>query len=173
MVPARGIDLPRWGFGDVVRSGLIHRLVLGASAGAILCAAAACTPVRDTRGYVLNERVLSGITPGKDNRNSVLVALGTPSAIGTFQPNVWYYIGAQTEALAYKEPTILDQQVVAIQFNAAGAVADIQRYTLADGMKIDPSNRETPTHGREMGIMEQLLGNLGRFNAPAPAGGGL
>ena len=38
--------------------------------------------------------------------------------------------------------------------------------TIEDGIVIDPVSRATPTHGRDLGLLEQLLGNIGRFDAP-------
>ncbi len=146
----------------------VHRLALVLGAALLLQGVSACVPaVRDARGYILNERAVAGITPGRDTRNTVLVAMGTPTAVGTFHSNSWYYIGGQTETVAYKVPEVVDQQVVAILFTDAGVVEDVQRYSLADAMKVNPVGRETPTRGREIGIMEQLLGNIGRFNPGA------
>ncbi len=146
----------------------VHRLALVLGAALLLQGVSACVPaVRDARGYILNERAVAGIAPGRDTRNTVLVAMGTPTAVGTFHSNSWYYIGGQTETVAYKVPEVVDQQVVAILFTDAGVVEDVQRYSLADAMKVNPVGRETPTRGREIGIMEQLLGNIGRFNPGA------
>lgn len=154
--------------GGFVKRVSVHRLALVLGSALLLQSAAACVPaVRDARGYILNERAVSGITPGRDTRDTVLIALGTPTAVGTFHVNSWYYIGAQTETVAYKVPEVIDQQVVAITFTERGVVEDVQRYTLADAMKINPIDRETPTRGREIGVMEQLLGNIGRFNPGA------
>lgn len=167
MVPAR--TRPVRGEWGIVKIQVAHRLVLTATLGAalVLIGAGGCVPVRDSRGYILNERALATITPGRDTRTTVLTALGTPTAVGTFQANNWYYIGTQTETVAYKEPVVLDQQVVAIAFTDGGVVTDIHRYSLADAIKINPTDRETPTRGREMSLLEQLLGNIGRFN-PRP-----
>ena len=38
----------------------------------------------------------------------------------------------------------------------------VNTYTLKDGKVIAFNNRETPTRGREMTILEQLLGSVGR-----------
>jgi outer membrane protein assembly factor BamE (lipoprotein component of BamABCDE complex) len=146
----------------------VHRLALGIAAALLLQSVAACVPaVRDQRGYIVNERTVAAIAPSRDTRDTVLVALGTPTAIGTFHVNSWYYIGAQTETVAYRAPEVLGQQVVAILFTDDGVVEDVQRYTLADAMRVSPTARETPTRGREMGLMEQLIGNIGRFNPGA------
>lgn len=148
------------------------RLLQVSTVLAVAAATTACAPTRDNRGYVLNERVVQGITPGTDTRDTVLVALGTPSATGTFEQNRWYYIGALTESAPYKRPDVLDQQVVAIAFTERGVVSDIQRFTLADAMAITPVERETATRGREMNALEQFMGNIGRFNTQSGRGVG-
>jgi outer membrane protein assembly factor BamE (lipoprotein component of BamABCDE complex) len=147
------------------------RIVLLGASMALAAASGACAPTRDTRGYVLNERAVEGITPGRDTRDTVLVALGSPSAVGTFEQNRWYYVGAQTLTAPYRRAQVLDQQVVAIAFSEAGVVSDVQRFTLADAMAIDPVERETATRGRELGVIEQFVGNIGRFNTAQPARG--
>lgn len=160
--------MPQGFGGGLVKHASVHRLALVLGAALLLQGVSACVPaVRDARGYILNERAVAGITPGRDTRNSVLVAMGSPTVVGTFHTNSWYYIGAQTETVAYKAPEVVDQQVVAILFTDAGIVEDVQRYSLADAMKISPVGRETPTRGREMGVIEQLIGNIGRFNPGA------
>ncbi len=46
-------------------------------------------------------------------------------------------------------------------------MAEIKKYNLADGKKIDPNDRVTPTPGQDFSILEQLIGNLGRFEPTA------
>jgi outer membrane protein assembly factor BamE (lipoprotein component of BamABCDE complex) len=51
--------------------------------------------------------------------------------------------------------------VVAISFDKdTQAVATVNVYSLRDGRVIAYNNRETPTRGRELTILEQLFGNL-------------
>ena len=38
-----------------------------------------------------------------------------------------------------------------------------------DSRPVDPTARETPSAGKELGFMEQLIGNLGKFNANSAA----
>ena len=53
---------------------------------------------------------------------------------------------------------------VAIDFDSAGRVSDVRRYGLDDGREIQPVDRATPTKGREVTLLQQLFGNIGRFN---------
>lgn len=93
--------------------------------------------------------------------------LGSPSSTASFGPETWYYISAHKQRKAFLEPEVLDQDVVQIEFNTAGLVDKIQTYTLKDGKKIDMVERTTPTEGHSMGVVEQILGNVGRFGGGA------
>jgi outer membrane protein assembly factor BamE (lipoprotein component of BamABCDE complex) len=59
---------------------------------------------------------------------------------------------------------VLDQQVVAVAFDDSGVVREVEHLGLADSRTVDPSPRVTPSAGRELGLMEQLVGNVGRFS---------
>ncbi|MNC77055.1 hypothetical protein D3C75_1289110 [compost metagenome] len=54
-----------------------------------------------------------------------------------------------------------------ITFNKADdKVAAVRTLSLADGRDITMERRETPTRGRQLTILEQLLGNVGRGQLP-------
>ncbi len=150
---------------------MTHRSVLSfAGFGlSIALGLSACAPERITVGYIPNDKAVAAITPGKDTRQSVLNALGTPSATATFDRDSWYYISRTTEGAPYQVPKMLDQQVVAIDFDARGAVSEVRRFSMADAQNIQPVGRETPTRGTEVSVIRQFFGNIGRFNG-APVG---
>jgi outer membrane protein assembly factor BamE (lipoprotein component of BamABCDE complex) len=126
---------------------------------------AACTPTLVVQGYVPDEETLATVQQGVDNKDAVVSKLGSPSSVAAFNDDTWIYISKQTENFAFFEPTVIGQDVVAINFDPEGRVEEVRRYTLEDGRLIDPVTRKTPTHGRELGILEQLFGNVGRFTA--------
>jgi outer membrane protein assembly factor BamE (lipoprotein component of BamABCDE complex) len=134
--------------------------------GAVV-ATAACSPVEKRNGYVPNEDQIAQIEPGKQSEADVLRLLGSPSSVATFDERrkVWYYIGSKTETLAFFAPEIVDQQVVSIEFDAGGRVKDVKHYSQEDGREIELVDRQTPTRGKELGLLEQLFGNLGRFSS--------
>ena len=45
-----------------------------------------------------------------------------------------------------------------------GRVDKISRLDETDGREVDLVKRETPSAGRELGLLEQLFGNIGRFS---------
>ena len=126
---------------------------------------AACTPTLVVQGYVPDEETLAGVQQGVDTKDAVVDKLGSPSTIATFDDDTWIYVNKRSEVFAFFEPTVLSQNVVAINFDPEGRVEEIRRFTLEDGRLIDPVTRKTPTQGRELGLLEQLFGNVGRFTA--------
>lgn len=124
-----------------------------------------CATMVDVRGNVPDEDRLAQLKPGLTKEN-VQQILGTPSSVGTFDDNTWYYISKKTEQWAFKAPKTLDQQVVAVDFDQGGRLRDVRRHGLEEAMAVDPVDRTTPTPGKELGFFEQLFGNIGRFNTP-------
>lgn len=124
---------------------------------------AACSPRVAVRGNLPREEQLSKIVVGKQNRHEVADILGTPSTLGTFDDNVWYYISRKTENYAFFDEKVADQQVIAIYFDDKDIVQKIYRYDKDDRRQVGMIDRTTPTAGKELSVFEQLIGNLGRF----------
>ena len=144
------------------------RKFLGGAALALLLGA--CSPTIEVRGYVPDEAVLAGVRPGVDNRQSVSDMLGTPSTVATFDTDVWYYVSTTQRREAFFDPELISRTIVAVEFDQNGNVADMRRYSLADGRIVAFVDRETPSRGRELTFLEQMFGNFGRFTG-APGGG--
>ena len=49
-----------------------------------------------------------------------------------------------------------------IAFDETGVVAEITSLSLAEARAIELADEETPTRGRELSLLEQLFGNIGR-----------
>ncbi|MDA0662821.1 MAG: outer membrane protein assembly factor BamE [Proteobacteria bacterium] len=126
-------------------------------------ALSACAPRVAVRGNLPREEQLAKIVVGEQKREDVIEILGSPSTLGVFDDKIWYYISRRTEKLAFFDEEIVDQQVVAIYFDDKNTVQAIQKYDRDDLRDIGMVERETPTSGNELSVLEQLLGNLGRF----------
>jgi outer membrane protein assembly factor BamE (lipoprotein component of BamABCDE complex) len=138
-----------------------RRLLL---AGLLASGLAACAPQVDTRGNLPDPETVLEVQPGVHDRDQVATILGSPSTVATFEDDTWYYISRRTEKIAFFEPEVVDQQVLVVKFGQDGLVADMAVYGMEDGQVIEPVERTTPTSGREMTILQQLFGNIGRFN---------
>lgn len=140
----------------------LRALILGA---VLAVALGACEQAIQVRGNMPDATALSKIDPGVHSRRDVAQLLGPPSTVSTFQDSKWYYIGQKTTEFAFFAPDVLERKVVVVSFDDSGVVAETTTYTLADGQDIEPVGRITPTEGREITLLQQLFGNIGRFSA--------
>jgi outer membrane protein assembly factor BamE (lipoprotein component of BamABCDE complex) len=133
---------------------------------------AGCAAVRAHKGAVLDPQLASAIEPGVDNKASVQKVLGTPTLTGTFMPNDWYYVSADTRQVAFRNPRTARETVLHIRFDAAGNVASVQRTGKELALNVDPSKRSTPTLGRKRSFFDELFGGIGSVNSGGlPTGG--
>ncbi len=135
------------------------RFMLAAVAAAALLAG--CSPIREHQGFVIDEPLVAAIQPGVDNRELVAGTLGRPTFVGQFDQRDWYYVSRQTRQLAFNMPRPRDNTVLHIRFDANGNVERVERTGMDLVVNIDPANEETPTLGRERGLLEELFGNIG------------
>ena len=135
----------------------------GLWAGVALIALGACTPTKSVRGNLLHDYQVSAVQAGVDTQSDVLRKLGSPTTKAPFDEKVWYYLGQETEKRGILDPEVKNERIVVVSFNENGTVANIQNV---DPKRNDvPYVREkTPTSGQELTFMQQLLGNMGRFN---------
>jgi outer membrane protein assembly factor BamE (lipoprotein component of BamABCDE complex) len=138
-----------------------------------------CDNIVNQRGFAPTPGSVEKLEVGTQSREDVVRLVGSPSAVATFNPNVWYYISETQETYAFLKPKITAQKVIQVTFNESGRVEAIKNYDLKDAQDITMVARTTPTSGKELTVLEQILGNVGRFSGPrqqgnpgAPTGGG-
>ena len=127
-------------------------------------AAPGCSPVIENHGYAPDPALLADVSVGRDTRGSVQRKIGRPSSTGVFSERGWYYVATTVERYMYHAPKVTDRRVVAVEFDENDVVAAVNTYGLEDGRVIDLATGTTPTHGRKLTILQQLLGNIGRFS---------
>lgn len=146
-------------------TGRFARRFLGAGLAVALLGLAACSPLTRTHGYVPDDAALARITPGVDTRDTVARALGSPSAMGLPGRDGFYYVASAFERVGLFEPREVDREVVAVTFDAAGRVRNIERFGLEQGRVVALSRRVTDDNVRDTTFIRQLMGNVGRFDA--------
>lgn len=141
-------------------------------AGAVLLAG--CAGIRDHRGAVIDDELVTAVQVGVDNKASVEKTLGRPTFVGQFTPNDWYYVSRDTTTAAFSSPRVSKQSVLHVTFDAAGNVTGIRRSGKELVAAVNPVNAQTPTLGRKKGFFEDIFGNIGTFGSggtglPPPA----
>jgi outer membrane protein assembly factor BamE (lipoprotein component of BamABCDE complex) len=124
----------------------------------------ACGGQIATHGDPIDAVELARVRPGISTRTDVAAALGSPSSVPLFDNNAWYYISNREQTIAFLAPESIERQVVTIRFDDQGVVSSIDKFGLERGREIDVVSRETPSFGQSPTIIQQMLGNLGRFN---------
>lgn len=128
-----------------------------------------------TQGYVVDPQAIE-LVPVGSSREQVLLALGTPSTTATFDNEVFYYISqTRRRPVAFMNPRVVDQRILAVYFNEEGRVDNIANYGLKDGKVFDFISRTTPTGGKDQNFLGQILsgvGNIGQSAAQNVFGGG-
>jgi outer membrane protein assembly factor BamE (lipoprotein component of BamABCDE complex) len=122
----------------------------------------ACAPMASYSGFQAIESNPRDVKPGEDSKASVRGRLGSPSSISAFDPNVWIYMNQTKETVAFMRPVVTRRDVTVITFDKeTEAVKTVDNLTLADGKVVAFNGRETPTRGRELTVLEQLIGSIG------------
>ena len=124
---------------------------------------AGCQGSIDVRGNLPDPDLLQDIEIGYITKDEVVELLGSPSSISPFSGDTWYYISERTKTVAFFEPKILNRKVIMIIFDQKGVARELKSYGIEDARRIQMVERKTPTAGRELTILKQLFGNIGRF----------
>ncbi len=144
----------------------LSRAVIAVAVASSLLTACSSTTDVFHNGYVLDEQSLQLIPVGS-SREQVLLTMGTPSTTATFGNEVFYYISQKrVRKAAFMKPQLVEQNILAIYFDKNGVVAQKANYTLQDGKVFDSISRTTPTGGRDLTFLQQLLSG-------GPAGAGI
>jgi len=123
------------------------------------------------RGNRVGPDALKELVPGTSTRADVTSLLGSPTTRATFDDNKWVYIGEVTRPEIGRTQGVLQQQVIVLTFDQAGVLREVQQLTQKDSKPVDVVARATPSPGSSASFMQQLLGNVGRFNVPASTEG--
>lgn len=142
---------------------MIKYAILALTASAMVTA---CTPIRSYHGYQADDTNPEDIAPGEDTRSTVLARLGSPSTKSIFDDDTWFYMSSQYSALAYFRPKITQREIIAIKFGEDDIVDEIVQYDADDGEILQYAARKTETRGRQLGLLEQIFGNVGTVRLP-------
>jgi outer membrane protein assembly factor BamE (lipoprotein component of BamABCDE complex) len=143
------------------------RLLAAASALALAATLSGCLGYDGDfdRGYQIDQQSLDQVKIGATTKPQALALMGTPSTTSTVGGDAWYYIGQRlSRPLAFMQPKMTDQNVLAVYFDKSGKVARIANYGMKDGEVFDFVSRTTPTGGAEPDFLRNMMTGLFRFS---------
>jgi len=156
-------------------SGQLHlarRGLRGLALAAGFAVLSSCAPTYQNHGFIPFEEDLAQITVGVDTRETVLELAGTPTANGVVGEDVFYYVSSRFRHFAFLEPEEISREVLAISFDTAGRVRNIERFGLEDGQVVVLERRVTDDNLPDSTFLRQLLNSIGNFNPGAFLGSG-
>lgn len=134
-------------------------MTLAVAASALVTTA--CNPIRDTHGFTAQGQDQLKVEPGVDTKSTVLARLGSPSTQSAFDQTAWYYVTTIQERYAFYKPQTVNREILVVKFDGEDKVATVDRYGMERGRVISYNGDRTPTRGRELGLLEQIFGNIG------------
>lgn len=140
----------------------------------VLVSLAACSVVeapRTLRGAQVDPEDLKQLVVGTSTKKDVESLIGSPTSKGTFDDR-WFYISQTTHTRIGQLPGVDKQSVVVLSFDQGGVLRGMEQRGMKDARAVAMVSRTTPSPGSEASFLQQLLGNVGRFNAGGLAGGG-
>ncbi len=124
----------------------------------------ACTPITTHHGFNNIASMRSWVKSNTVLKNELQSRFGPASFIDTEgDMTSLYYIAFTKERFAFFKPEVTDRQIIVLHFKN-DAYQDYAEYSLKDGKDIDITSDKTPTYGKEMSVIQQILSNVGRFN---------
>jgi outer membrane protein assembly factor BamE (lipoprotein component of BamABCDE complex) len=127
------------------------------------------------RGNKVETELLKELVPGTSTKADVTALIGSPTAHDSFDDNTWLYISELTQQRIGRTLGEVSQDVVVLGFDQTGVLRTVSMKTMDDSLPVSVVARTTPSPGTEASFIQQLLGNIGRFNptgGAAPGGGG-
>ena len=123
----------------------------------------ACSATFRNHGYVPTAQQLENVLVGVDTRGTVSDIVGRPSSTGVLQDGGWYYISSRVRHYAFRQPEVIERELLAISFDEQDVVSNIEHFGLQDGRVITFSRRVTSSGVKGPGFFAQILGNIGNF----------
>jgi outer membrane protein assembly factor BamE (lipoprotein component of BamABCDE complex) len=128
-------------------------------AAVLAVALAGCGAQINRHGHVFMDIDLAQIQPGMQ-KEQVATMLGSPDTTSTINGDAYYYISTTQKSYAFFKPWEIDRKVVAVYFDGQKSVQYVAQYGLKDGIVIRYAKDETPARGKDLGLLEQLFGNI-------------
>ncbi len=121
------------------------------------------------RGNRVDDEQIAQLVIGTSTRQDATALIGSPTVKAAFDDNTWIYASEVTRPVIAGTNAVQDQRVYVLSFDSKGVLTGIEKRTQDDSLPVNVVERTTPSPGTEASIMQQLLGNIGRYNPGALA----
>ncbi len=130
----------------------------------------ACSPIIETRGNLISDTKFEQVTTDISTRADVVQKWGPPTVQSSFDQNTWYYIGETTHQKGIMPAEVKKRRMILVKFDKEDndTVIEVADLDVEKAQEIALVERKTATAGKQFTILQQFVGNLGKFNRDAP-----
>jgi len=90
--------------------------------------------------------------------------IGSPTATDPFDQNIWYYMGQKTEKKGILDPKVTEERIIRVTFDPKTRIVSEIAPMDTQRNDIPLEKRVTPTSGNDLNAVQQMIGNIGKFN---------
>lgn len=108
---------------------------------------------------------VNAIKAGTHTKDDVARLLGTPTSITLFEKESWLYIESEEQNRLFLPQQEIDREVIQITFKKNDVVERVKKWTLEDGKDIAFDSEATPVVGKDLSVIDEIVGNFGKFPA--------
>lgn len=131
----------------------------------IMTALSGCVKNESHIGYNFPDHYQERLKKNITTKDMVLDNMGSPTIESTYGDSVYYYITQKQVSKAFFHPKVVDQKIIALTFNKKDILVQIKQYGLQEFRDLELDHNRTELKGNEMGVLEQLMSNVGRFGS--------
>lgn len=126
----------------------------------LLCS---CVKQEVYRGYNFDNADFNKIVVGKTTKQELINELGSPTTRADFGPDIIYYVSAKYEKVAFFDPKVVEQRVLAFEFNSKSILSSVKELDYDDFRSIETSDRAIEMKGNTLSPYQQIMSNIGKF----------
>ena len=122
-----------------------------------------CAQPINIHGNRISLKSFDIIEPGKTTEQQVLEQLGKPVITQDYGPKSWIYIESKSQNTVLSGRRVYKSNDRKSFFNEKGIATSVDIIPYDKELNPNIATRKTPTAGQEITVLQQLIGNFGRF----------
>ena len=122
-----------------------------------------CAQPINIHGNRISLKSFDIIEPGKTTEQQVLEQLGKPVITQDYGSKSWIYVESKSQKTVLSGRKFINRTIVRVSFDKKGIATSVDIIPYDKELKPNVATRKTPTAGQEITVLQQLIGNFGRF----------
>lgn len=122
------------------------------------------------RGALVEKVDFDQLHAGTTTRQEVEELIGSPTTHATFDDNTWIYVTLTKNLVPMGFPEVDKQQVVVLNFDEGGILQHVKVLSKKNAVRVSMVSATTPSPGTQISVLQEILGNVGRYNPMSSLG---